>query len=317
MGRVLVTGASGFIGSHIAHYLQAQGWAVRGMVRARTHGNTVQFPLVYGDLLDSDSLDRVARGVDTVIHCAGLAHRPSATLDEHIRINVHGTRSLLCQAIRHGVKQFIFMSSISVYGKHDEPYREEHVLRPVTPYGHAKARAEDVLQEMAASQRLPLVILRLSTVYGMGGPGNVNRLIRAVRTFGPIVIGDGKNEKSLTYVQNVAQLIDHAMTNHPGTSAICNVSDPRPYTLYEITETIAKTLQCQRRIVRIPKSAAVCGSQLISLAFRLVRKQSPISPQAIGILTESSVCDASRLKRELGFEARILLEEGLKCTIAR
>lgn len=285
------------------------------MVRTRNQRAALQFPLVYGDLLDNDSLDRATRDVDAVIHCAGLVHHPSATLDEHVRINVGGTRSLLCHAIRNGVRQFIFLSSISVYGKYEEAYREEHALRPVTPYGYSKARAEDACREMAVSECLPLVILRLSTVYGAGEPGNVNRLIRAVRMFGPMVIGDGKNQKSLTHVQNVAQLCDHVMRDHSKASVICNVSDPRPYSLYEITETIGKTLQCQRKVRRIPKGVAVLSSQAISLAFRLMGKQSPISPQTIRVLTESSVCDTSRLKHELGFEAQILLEEGLKRTV--
>lgn len=203
-----------------------------------------------------------------------------------------------------------------MYGKSEQPYREEHALRPVTPYGYAKAEAEKVCNEIASREGMRLVVFRLSTVYGTGEPGNVSRLIRAVQKIGPVVIGDGKNQKSLTYVQNVAELCGHVMRNYPGRSVTCNVSDPRPYTLSEIVETIAKVLTYRGRVRYVPRELAILGAQALSLGFRLFCRQSPISPQAVKVMTESAVCDTSRLKRELGFEAPILLEEGLKLTIA-
>lgn len=314
MGTVLVTGAGGFIGSRIATHLLGRGWDVRGMIRTSPSGTELQFPKVYGDLVDEGSLEAVTRGTDTVIHCAALVHRPSATMDAQLRVNVEGTRSLIRQAIRNGVKQFIFMSTISVYGKGTMPHREEDALLPITPYGQAKAKAEDVCMEEAAKAGLPLVIIRLSTVYGEGEPGNVNRLIRAVDRFGPIVIGDGKNQKSMTYVANVAELCEHILTRYPQVTTTANVADPQPYTLREIVETIQKALGRNRNTRFVGKLPCVIGSRFLCSALRVIGKTSPITPRHIETIAETSVCDTTRLQETLAFWAPIRLEQGISLT---
>ena len=314
--KVLVTGASGFIGSRVASHLGARGYEVFGMVRGAPIDKP-GFRTVRGDLTDRSSLEAACRGVDCVIHCAGLVHNPSAGYDRHRAINVEGSVSLMLEAARAGAKQFIFMSSIAAYGKGTGLWRESDECKPHTPYGRAKLEAEETLSAIAEREGLDLVVLRLSTVYGEGDKGNVRRLIAAVDRFGPVIFGTGKNLKSMTYVSNIAELCDLLLVREADRrSRLYNVSDPEPYTLENVVMTISRVLGQDREPVYVSKWLALLGSHVLTSLFSIVSKNPPVTPAQVQTLTEDAACDCTKLKKELGFEAPILLKEGIGITAA-
>ena len=178
----LITGANGFIGSHLCSVLEADGIQSRMLSRTRSdRPNTVM-----GDLGDAASLTRACEAVDTVFHCAGYAHAFSALNGheavQHQVINFEGTLNLVEAAGRAGVTRLVFLSSVKAMAEPGDSCVDEHwVGVPQTDYGRAKRAAEDAVLEAGARYGMHVVNLRLAMVYGAGGRGNLERMGRLVR----------------------------------------------------------------------------------------------------------------------------------------
>jgi nucleoside-diphosphate-sugar epimerase len=314
--KVLVTGAGGFIGSRVVDQLLSDRMDVRCLVR-RTPFRTPRSSrdVVVGDVRDPSVAAEATKRVDTVFHFAAAVHR-RATEDEYRSINVEGTRNIARAAGANNVRHFVFASSTSVYGKGGVSFKEESPCRPDNAYGQSKLMAEKAAADVAAETGMRLTILRLSTVYGEGEPGNVSRLIKAVAKHGPLVLGKGANRKSMTYVDNVAALCSR-LARWPGPSgvSILNVADPEPYRLDEIVAAIASALNKPRHLVRVDRRLALVGSWCLTVAARLLGRKSPLTPEQVVKITEDAVCDVTRLRQEVGFVAPILLEEGIRKTV--
>lgn len=314
--RVVVTGASGFIGRNVVARLTSEPIAVRAV--SYTHLDQLAaggVEHVSGDLREPGFADIITRDVDIVIHLAGLAH-VSAAADDYQELNVKATARLAKAAAKNKVRSFIFASTVSVYGAyHDDVVTEAFRCKPVTDYGRSKLQAEDVLSELAANDDMSVVVLRLSTAYGAGDPGNVSRLIRSVQRFGPVVVGRGTNLKSLMYVDNIAELIVSLIGRKLPHLDVVNVGDPTPYSLSTIVETVADATSDRRPTVRVPFGISMAGAGFLELLWRATGRKPPISRDQVAKLTESAVVDVTHLRDAYGFTSRILLREGIQRTL--
>ena len=199
--NVLVTGASGFIGSRVLKAALAKGWSAMGISRRAAKS---LFP---ADITDPNALEKLTNQgpFDAVVHCAGIAHRlGGVSNDEYERVNVLGTRHAASFAVKSGAKHFIQLSSVLVYGKHGLDITEAEDCHPVDPYAASKLKGEAQAVEIASRCGMALTILRPAPVIGEGCKGNFQRLVRAVDRGRFVNVGDGTARKSMVYVGDVA-----------------------------------------------------------------------------------------------------------------
>jgi nucleoside-diphosphate-sugar epimerase len=259
-GRVLVTGAAGFIGSHLAERLVASGRSVLGVdcftdyyPRERKEANlaavagSAGFELVEADLA-RDDVRPLLEGVSGVCHLAaqaGVRASWGAEFESYIASNIRATQRLLEAAKDTGIERFVYASSSSVYGETDDlPMREAGRVRPISPYGVTKLAAEHLALLYHRSYGLPVVSLRYFTVYGPRQRPDMafHRFIRAALEGRPVtILGDGEQTRDFTFVGDVVTATVLALDGGPA-GEVLNVGGGSRVTLNEAIATIESTL---------------------------------------------------------------------------
>ena len=315
--KALVTGANGFIGSHLAEELVGRGWEVRCLVR-RTHGlgwiERLPVQLVLGDCRDKPTLLPAVEGVDFVFHLAGVIN--ALDWEDYFQANVVGTRNLLeaCVEQNSGLRKFIHVSSISAAGPSEKgrALTEDDSNRPISDYGRSKLAGEEAVREF--SGRLPFVIIRPPNIIGP----RQRELEEAIRLIGKRIkprVGTGKPQTSLCYVRDVVEALILAAERPEADGRTYFLASPRPYAWSEISDGVQEALGV-RGLVNVPFGA----QWLVAAASEAVARLTGSKPR----LTRSSVLaarkyywiyDGSRIKRELGFEPRTDLGEAIRQTV--
>lgn len=256
--RILVTGASGFVGKYVCDRLREDQHEVWAAVRQLGSAPKGTREFVVGDLSDEvdwkDSLD----GVDSVIHLAARVHAmddeagdPSL---EYRRINVSATLRLAECAHKLGVKRFVFMSSIAVNGKRSEsaPFDVDSGIAPAGPYGRSKWEAEKALTALAREREMTVISVRAPMVYGPDAPGNIRRLIRLALTGIPVPLGRVQNKRTLISVRNLADLLAHCATQGGLGSGLVVAGDSYSPSTAELFSELARSLGRRPRIWPLP-----------------------------------------------------------------
>ena len=269
--RVLVTGASGFVGRAVAERFAREGHSVRAPIRKPTAILPVGVECVRGADLDPASDWRGAlAGVDIIVHCAARVHvMRESDLDPLAafrHVNVGGTLKLARQAAEVGVHRLIFISSIGVNGNETRgrPFTATDDPAPHSAYAESKCEAEISLRNLAAETGLEVVIIRPPLVYGPGAPGNFNRLLRALHRgipmpFGAIV----DNQRSLVALGNLVDLIVIA-TRHPSAAnQTILVSDGSDVSTAQLLIKASHAIGKQARLVVVPVWALRSAAALV------------------------------------------------------
>ena len=270
---VLVTGAAGFIGSHLVDRLLADGWAVTGLdsfdpyyslerkrANLAAHAQNTRFRLVEADLRDAEGLAAALPDrFECVAHLAAKAGvRPSIDAPvEYQAVNVVGTQHLLELARKWKTRQFVFASSSSVYGVNpDVPWREEDaVLRPISPYASSKVSAELLGHVYAHLFGVRFLALRFFTVYGPRQRPDlaIHKFARKMLAGRPIpVYGDGSTRRDYTYVGDVVEAVCAALAYDGSAYEVINVGNDRTVRLSELIETLERVLGVEAQIDRQP-----------------------------------------------------------------
>jgi nucleoside-diphosphate-sugar epimerase len=316
--KVLVTGAPGWLGTRLVEMMRQRNMDVRCLVVPDADDTLLKklgAGIFRGDLLKSESLKGACDGIDTVFHCAGLIH-PDKT-KELYRINKDGTGNMLAEAVRAGSKKFIYVSSNSVGGvnvSRDKLLTESDAPRPYMHYGMSKQKAEDIVNKAFRDGAIKTTIIRPCWFYGIRQPERQTRFFRMIKKGNPIVFGDGNNLRSLSYIDNIVDallLIDQKAISNGKTYWI---ADARPYSTIQIYQTIAKLLD-----VKDFKPLFVPG--IVSALFRMADSML----QAVGLyikevhvageMDRDIACSIETARRELGYEPKVDLEEGMKRSI--
>lgn len=307
---ILVTGANGFVGDSICIALRAHGKNIRRAVR--TSSACVDFigdeSIVIGDINRHTEWNLALRKVTTVIHLAARAHMinepGSDFLTRYREVNVEGTKRLAEMAAKAGVKRFVFLSSAKVNGERTSthPFTENDVPQPEDAYGNSKWVAEQSLLEVARATGIEAVILRPPLVYGAGVKGNFLRLLQLVARGVPLPLASVSNRRSLLYIENLVDAIVSCINLPASASRTYLVSDGEDVSTPELIRSLATALDVRARLFPCPLALLELGSVVFG-------KTGEVSK-----LTDSLQVDSNRIRRELGWQPRFSLAQGLKVT---
>jgi nucleoside-diphosphate-sugar epimerase len=317
-----LTGATGFIGGHLAERLVREGHRVRCLVRATSDTSlldTLDVELAVGDLTNSSSLVEAVQGCRYAFHCGALVS-DWATAKKIRRINVEGTRNAVEASVASGVERFIHFSTTDVYGYPggvavDEMYEATGFRNW---YAETKLAAE---AEVRRASALDAVILRPATVYGPRSKEVVGEIARAIRNRSMLLIDGGRAVAGLCYVENLIDVALLALSHQNAVGEAFNVSDGVGVTWKQFTQDIAKGLRCAPPRFSLPYGVANGIGFSLEHSYRLLRTATGLttppllSRQAVQIMGSDQDFSTRKAREVLGWEPRVDYETGLRATI--
>lgn len=271
--RVLVTGATGFVGQALVTRLLADGHQVLALVRnvSKTLAESVK-QIVIGDLADwaessSDALNRQRTAqlkshlqhVDVVVHAAARAHvagrSGDGSLDEFRRVNTVATLYLAHLAAEAGVKRFIYLSTIGVNGAvtHNSPFTERDTPAPHNNYALSKWEAEKGLRQVASEMAMPVVIIRPPLVYGLDAPANFRTLLKWVKRRAPLPLGRTKNHRAFIALSNLVDFVVLTMKHPAAANETFLISDGQDISTTKLLQVVAAALNVPIRLYSLPR----------------------------------------------------------------
>ena len=313
--KVLLTGANGFVGSHILDLLLARNIAVVVLLRPSSDRTFIaeQLPKVEvhtGSIDQPASLDTALEGVTHVIHCAGATKALNA--DGFFAVNQIGTRNLVEAVNRRGaqIQRLVHISSLAAAGPApaDKPKRERDEPAPVSDYGRSKLAAEREVMERCKAD---WTIIRPPAVYG---PRDAEflRLFKAVKSHVLPRFGGGRQQLTLVYVEDLAAAIVAALTHPNASREIFFAGSPEVVTAAELAQCIATESGSWTIPLPLPNAVLWFACQWAELMSRLTKKANVLNVQKWAELKAPGwVCDVTRLRGEVGYECRTTLREGV------
>jgi nucleoside-diphosphate-sugar epimerase len=306
---VVVTGANGFVGSHVVRLLAAQGHEVRACVRStsRMVDRTGAEVIEVGDLSSSTDWRLALAGVTTVIHAAAVTRTDKrlsgsmATLEE---VNIGATLRLASCAAAMGVKRLVFISSIKVNGEtsaRGRPFRAEDPPSPEDGYSRSKADAERGLMELAETSTLEVVIVRPPLIYGRGVKGNFRSMVSLVRSGVPLPLASiTENRRSMIAVDNLASALSVCALHPAAAGRIFMVKDGADLSTADMLAHMARAVGKPLRLFRFPE-------RILRLGASLLRRES-LARRVMGDLQ----CDDGPMRNLLGWRPVIDIEQAFR-----
>ena len=272
--RVLVTGASGFVGRAVVSRCVRDGIPIAATVRREASDRIGIREVRVDDLGPVTDWTAALNGCTAVVHCAARVHvmrdGSSDPLAAYRIANVAGSLALAEQAVAAGVRRFVFMSSIKVNGEATRPgapYRATDRPNPVDPYGVSKLEAEQALQRLAATGAIDLVIIRSPLVYGPGVKANFLSMARWISRGVPLPFGGiTANRRSFIALENLVDLIVTCVTRDEAVGQTLLVSDGEDLSTAELLRRTARALGVPARLLPIPAGALALAARLVGRA---------------------------------------------------
>jgi nucleoside-diphosphate-sugar epimerase len=306
--RVLVTGASGFVGRVLCDTLLEAGYAVRAAVRSFDRPRHPQLieTIAVGDVVDADWKDAL-QGVDFIVHAAARVHidDPRSDANLHLQTNAYATRRLAGAAVEAGVGKFVYLSSVKVNGDGaDGPYRANDEPRPQDAYAESKLLGEQYAFQAGATGGMDVAVVRSPLVYGPGVRANFLRLMQWVYRGRPLPLGSVDNRRSLVSVWNLCDLLARVLASPRAAGNTWMVSDGEDLSTPELVRRIGKCMSRRVHLLRVPVPLLQVGGALIGRTKEISR------------LCGSLVVDMSRTRDELRWSPVVSVDEALARTCA-
>jgi nucleoside-diphosphate-sugar epimerase len=329
--KILVTGASGFVGNFLLAALRDAGHEVRAASRSRVEQQGIDYVLAPELGPDAD-WGHALLGVDVVIHLAGRAHVPSKNADAetdevYFLINTEGTRALAEQAAAAGAKHFVFLSSChAVAAESGAILNAETTPRPLSAYGRSKLEAERAIRKALSNTACAWTILRPPLVYGKGNKANFGLLLKLVSSGIPLPLGSVRNRRSFIYVENLVDVIVACLGNPKAFGKTYLPSDGEDVSTPELIRKIAKAnLSFQFSVsddpvsdknTRHPLLATRHSARLFPFPESILKALGRLpSLSSLRKLTSSLYVDSEPLREDLGWSPRFSMDEGLIKTL--
>ena len=308
--KILVTGATGFIGTQLSMTLANSGHEVRSTTRSLTPNRSTTHELITCDLESADNLDHLTTGCDAIVHLAGRAHvmsdDPATSESLYLSANVNVTKKLAQSASRTGVKRIILMSSVKVNGESttiDTPFISQDTPNPQDPYGRSKTHAEQVLWNVASTSELEGIVIRPPLVYGPGVRANFASLIGIVNRGIPLPLGSIHNKRSFVSIDNLIDCIATALQSSNAAGQTFLVSDGNDLSTPDLIRSIASALHKSPMLIPFPPA-------LLKLAAKSAGKRG-----AYDRLCGSLTVDIALTKQKLSWTPPFTVQDSMQRTV--
>lgn len=310
MNRILITGATGFVGHALTLNLIHREFNVVASVRKMSQELPTEIRQeVVGELGANTDWSEALKNVDVIVHLAARVHVMSEIvadpLTEYRSINVEGTLNLARQAVSAGVKRFIFISSIKVNGEStplNQPYTAEDIPAPVDPYGISKYETEESLRSLAAATGMEVVIIRPPLVYGPGVKANFLNMMCWLSRGVPLPLGNIHNKRSLIALDNFVDLIVTCIGHPAAANQIFLASDDEDLSTTELLQRLGNALGRPARLVSVSVG-------VVDIVARLLGKRN-LSQR----LLSSLQVDITKTRKLLNWQPPVNVNEALKKT---
>ncbi|RUR20241.1 NAD-dependent epimerase/dehydratase family protein [Legionella sp. km535] len=310
MSKILITGATGFIGRSLVPALVSAGHDVRCAVWQKVDGlNAEQVEI--NKLEEQIDWSEALEGIEIVIHLAARVHilkeNAQSSLDEYCKVNSIATKNFAEQAARHQVKRFVFLSSIKVNGESTRahsPFCEENIAQPEDPYAKSKLYAEHYLQDISKRTGMQIVILRPPLVYGPGVKANFLKMLDMVKKGWPLPFANIPNKRSFIFIDNLISAIVAVMEHPDAANQLYLVSDNDAWSLTELLIILSQEMKVNLKLFNIPLTFLIFIFKLIGLK--------NLNSRLFGSL---EVCN-NKIKSQLGWMPPVTSQEGLRITAA-
>ena len=321
--KIFITGATGFIGSHLVKTLQEKNnCEIKCLVRKNSETETLQkcdVELFFGDLLDENSLKEGVQDCNVIYHLAGKVF--AQKIEDFLDVNVTGTKNLLEAAVSAKIEKFIYFSSIAAVGpnrKLDVLLSEDSPCRPITSYGKSKYEAEKLVHAFSKNYELPSIIIRPPMVYGPGATDcRSAKLFKMIREKKFIFIGNGKNKLNTCYIENLIHgvLLLNEKKKILG-EKIFFFADAEVSTMQELVNLIAAKEGVKVNNIHIPVICAKFLAMILQGLGKVLHFTPMINLEMVGELINSWNYDMTLGTRELGYVPKVQLHDGIGRTVS-
>lgn len=324
--KILITGAAGFIGSHLIELLLEKKIPPQSLCLLVPKNESLEnlpkanFKVIRGDIRYKKDVRRAMKGANIVYHLAALNIDGGKyySKEEYQEVNVEGTQNLLEACQDKKIKKFILFSSIAVYGLpawvgNIKNWNEKRVKQPKEIYGDSKLKAEEKVIEASKKYRLPYIIIRPTSVYGPRDKRNLLELYRAIKKHLFFYIGNGKNKMDYVYVKDVAQAAILAANSKYKTGDYI-IGAGKPLTQKEVVSLVAKSINKKVHSIYIPKNIALFLSWLVLITSKLIGIKPMLFPQRVKVLTTNCYFDISKAIKEISYKPKVSFKEGTELT---
>lgn len=314
--KILITGATGFIGQRLARRLTANGHDVVGTARSFSGENFSHYTFIAADLANSFQCDQLTQNIDVVIHCAGKAG-VWGSLEEYTQANVMATKNILASAQKNNVRRFINISSPSIYFAFKDQFDLKETDLPEkfsNAYALTKFQAEQLVQK-AHKPNFLTVSLRPRGVIGAGDKNWLPRIIEMQKNGSLVQPGLGENLADFTCVENLIDAIELCLTtDEKNMGEIYNITNEMPEKLWTVIEDSLKAVGLSPEHKKVFLSVAMAVAMISEFIHKLKKtKQEPaLLPVKVGVAAYSMTLDISKAKAKLNYKPKQSTAEGLR-----
>jgi nucleoside-diphosphate-sugar epimerase len=329
--RVLVTGANGFIGSHLTEFLVSKDCQVRCLLKkgdtTPPFTNSTNVEWIEGDLIDRASLFDATKDCELVFHAAAISRYHAGIPEaDYRRVNVEGTQSLLEACLMNSVNRLVYISSIEAVGlsKDGKPLNESSEPYPRNVYGKSKLDAEKTVQKFTEEHGMESVVVRIATTYGPRELMLFKRIFKPASKGFYCVFGDGSALVEFAYVKNQVQGIWLAAQKGRSGSTYF-ISDTQSYPFQQVIRQIGNALGKRFHLIHLPLPIswiAAAGCEGLGRIFRFypffVKEtgRPPFSRETLKWAAKSAIfCDTAKARTELGHTPTYSLQQGIEETV--
>jgi nucleoside-diphosphate-sugar epimerase len=316
--KILVTGGTGFTGSHLTRRLLQKGHQV--VVIDNQPGlffdelKAMGANLHIGSVTDRDLVNRAMEGCQVVHHVAAVFRKVNLPKHVYWDVNVEGTRNVLEASFKYGVEKVVNCSTCGVHGDVQQtPAAENAPISPEDYYQLTKYEGEKVSAEFV-KKGLKVTTLRPTAIYGPGDPERFYMLFKMVRRGNFLMFGDGNAHYHPVYIDNLVDSFELAAASEKGNGEVYLIGDENFYTLNELVGSIAKTLEVDLKIYHLPFWPLWTAAVACEALYKPFRIDPPLFRRRVDWFRQNRAFSIEKAKKDLGYQPKVSLKEGLSAT---